>query len=210
MSTCRICEKRRSERYCPGVRGDICARCCGEEREQTIDCPLECQYLREARRYEKLPEVNPDDVPNLDIRVTEEFLHRNEHLLVRASKSLLDAALATPSVVDTDVREAMESMIRTQRTLESGLIYETRPNNPYAGAVQQQVQGDIQEFRRALAERTGVHSVRDKDVLGVLVFLQRLEYHHNNGRRRSRAFLDFLRTSVGGEQQGRAQSLILP
>lgn len=210
MSTCQICEKRRSERYCPGVRGDICARCCGEEREQTIDCPLDCQYLREARRHEKLPEVNPDDVPNLDIRVTEEFLHRNEHLLVHTGKSLLDAALATPGVVDTDVREAMESMIRTQRTLESGLIYETRPNNQYAGAVQQHVQGDIQEFRRALAERTGVHSVRDKDVLGVLVFLQRLEYHHNNGRRRSRAFLDFLRTSIGDDQRGQAQSLILP
>ena len=35
--------------------------------------------------------------------------------------------------------------------------------------------------------------LRDADVLGVLVFLERLELQHNNGRRRGRAFLDFLR-----------------
>ena len=34
---------------------------------------------------------------------------------------------------------------------------------------------------------------RDADVLGLLVFLQRLELDRNNGRRRGRAFLDALR-----------------
>ena len=37
-----------------------------------------------------------------------------------------------------------------------------------------------------------MHTVRDADVLGVLVFLQRLEMRYNNGRRRGRAFRDFL------------------
>ena len=35
-------------------------------------------------------------------------------------------------------------------------------------------------------------SIRDSAILGVLAFLQRLEYTNNNGRKRSRAFLDFL------------------
>jgi hypothetical protein len=35
---------------------------------------------------------------------------------------------------------------------------------------------------------------RDTDVLAVLAFLQRLEIDRNNGRKRGRAFIDFLRT----------------
>ena len=210
MSICQICEKRRAQRYCLGVRGNVCPRCCGEEREVTVDCPLECEFLREARRREKGPEVNPDEIPNRDIRVTEQFLRDNEPLLARISQGVYDATLSAPGIVDSDIREALESMIRTHLTLESGLIYETRPNNPYAGVIQQTVQAGIEEFRREYGERTGVHTIRDKDVLGILVFLQRLEYNQSNGRRRGRAFLDFLRTNLLAEQQSDANSLVVP
>jgi len=39
-----------------------------------------------------------------------------------------------------------------------------------------------------------METLRDADVLGTLVFLERLQIQHNNRRRRGRAFLDFLRT----------------
>ena len=42
---------RRPKRFCPGVRGDICTICCGTEREITVDCPLDCVYLREAHQH---------------------------------------------------------------------------------------------------------------------------------------------------------------
>ena len=38
-----------------------------------------------------------------------------------------------------------------------------------------------------------METVRDTDVLGVLVMLQRMEFARNNGRARGRAFIDFLR-----------------
>jgi hypothetical protein len=44
---------RKEKRFCPAVHGRICAQCCGEEREVTIDCPSECAYLRQAREHEK-------------------------------------------------------------------------------------------------------------------------------------------------------------
>ncbi len=210
MNPCQICEKRRPERHCPALRDDICARCCGEEREHSIECPLECPHLQEAHRYEKLPEIDPSRVPYRDIRITDEFLDQNEAFIAYVMRHLLAAALETPGVVDTDVREALESMIRTQLTLESGLIYETRPTNPYAAAIQQRLRAEIERFRRLVAERSGVHSVRDKDVLGVLVFLQRLEYRHNNGRRRGRAFLGFLRSCISEAGLSQQQSLIVP
>ena len=195
MSACTLCEKRRPQRWCPGVREEICARCCGEEREVTINCPFECEYLQEARRREKPPNRDPRTLPNADIRVTEQFLEENEWLLAQVSRLLLTAATESSGVVDDDVQEALEAMIKTLRTRESGLIYETRPNNPYAGVIQQRVQAGIEEVRRQEAKSTGVHTIRDKGVLGVLVFLQQLAFRVNNGRRRGRAFLDFVRTN---------------
>ncbi len=160
----------------------------------TVDCPLDCEYLREARRHEKPPELSEKDIPHNDIEITERFLEENEVPLAYVSRSLVQAALQTPGAVDLDVREALESMIKTQRTLDSGLIYTSRPNNPLAAAIQQQVQADIEEFRKEATQETGLTTVRDKDLLGTLVFLARMELSYNNGRRRGRACLDFLKS----------------
>jgi hypothetical protein len=106
----------------------------------------------------------------------------------------LAGAMEKERAVDFDAREALDALIRTYRTLESGLIYETKPQNPYAAAIQQAMQESVAELRTELEKETGMHSLRDAEVLGTLVFLQRLELQHNNGRRRGRAFFDFLRS----------------
>ncbi len=106
----------------------------------------------------------------------------------------LARALEREKAVDLDAREAIESLVKTYRTLQSGLIYETRPQNPYAAGIQERMTQAIEELRKAMAEDAGIETLRDKDVLATLVFLQRLEIQHNNGRTRGRAFFDFLRT----------------
>src|SRR5215212_6262711 len=67
---CAICETRRPRRFCPGVRGDICSVCCGTEREVTVDCPFECEYLQQSRHHEKPAPLDSPALPNQDIRVT--------------------------------------------------------------------------------------------------------------------------------------------
>src|ERR1700680_2474622 len=104
--TCKICETRRARRRCPAVHGEICALCCGREREMTLDCPLDCEYLREARKHERPIEVNPDEFPNRDIRTPETFLPDPEPLLLAIARAVLDAAFSTPGAVDNDLREA--------------------------------------------------------------------------------------------------------
>jgi hypothetical protein len=190
---CEICETRRPRRYCPGVRGDICAICCGTHREETVDCPLDCEYLQDARRHEKPPDVDPEKLPNPDVRVTEDFLREHEELFVFAGRALFDAAAATPGAVDQDIRLALDALTRTYRTMESGLIYESRPSDLVAAAIQQRFRQTMEQFQQQLRQRLGMETLRDSDMLGVLVFLQRLEFSHNNGRKRGRAFLDFLR-----------------
>jgi hypothetical protein len=189
---CKICETRKPRRHCPGVNGEICSLCCGNEREVTISCPLECPYLVEARLHEKPPVLNPDDIPNQDVQVTEQFLREHESLLVFLSARLVEVSLGAAGAVDSDVREALQSLIRTYRTLQSGLYYETRPANLIAAGIHARMQDPVEALRKQLAEKSAT-PVRDAEVLGTLVFLERVELNQNNGRPRGRAFLDYLR-----------------
>jgi len=189
---CKLCGKRPARRYCPGVAGDICAVCCGTERENTVDCPFDCEHLQAARLHERPAQMTAGEFPNRDIRVSQEFVEEREPLLMWLTLAL-KRAMDSGHAVDGDAREALDALIRTYRTLESGLIYETKPQNPYAAAIQEAIQGAIEEIRQRLTKETGMNTLRDADLLGILVFLQRMEIQHNNGRRRGRAFLDFLR-----------------
>jgi hypothetical protein len=208
---CVLCQLRRPRRACPGVGGDICSLCCGTEREQTVNCPLDCPYLREARSHEKPSPIDPKELPNHDIAVDEPFLQRNEILLAALMHAVAEAGLGTAGAVDSDVREALDSLVRTYRTRESGLYYETRPSNLIAAAVLERIQNSIEEFRQALAKRSGMETLRDTDILGVLVFLENVEYQIDNGRKRGRAFLDMLREqSSAPATDAPGSSLVLP
>jgi hypothetical protein len=188
---CAICQTRKPRRYCPGVRGDICPICCGTEREMTVDCPFECPFLQESRGREKRPILNPDEFPNQDVRITDRFLSEREPLLMFMSGLLASASMQVRAI-DNDIREALDGLIRTYRTLQSGLVYDSVPPNPLAAHIFTEVRRNVDAFRERVAEQQGVHTIRDTDVLGILVFLQRLELQHNNGRRKGRAFLQFL------------------
>jgi hypothetical protein len=192
---CVICEERKPRRYCPGVRGEICTICCGTERENTVDCPFDCVYLREARAREKPNEFDASaaaSIPFSDIRVPDGFLRQHENVSRLVADAVVEAVFATPGAIDYDLREALEALIRTYKTLQSGLVYETRPSNPLAANIYQRVQAQVDEGRKQIASKTGV-SVRDTEVMGVLLIMQRQEYRHNNGRKRGRAYIDTLR-----------------
>src|SRR5437879_1157864 len=163
---CKICDTRRPRRFCPAVEGQICSLCCGREREMTLDCPLDCEYLQEARKHDRPAPVNPDRFPNQDIRVTETFLRENEPLLLAVGRAVLTSALETPGAVDYDVREALAALIRTYRTLESGLYYETRPESSVAAELSRRIQSTTAEFRQTETDRLQINKIRDTDVLG--------------------------------------------
>ncbi len=189
---CKICGKRRARRHCPAVHGDICAICCGTEREVSLSCPLECEYLQEAHRREKPVPIDDTQIPDPDIAVTEEFLRDHEELLLFCMVSLVEAALRISSATDADALEALDALIKTYRTTESGLLYETRPVNTIAAAVQRAFSASLEDYQKIRAERENL-SYRNAEILGVLVFLRRLGQGNQNGRPRGRMYLDLLR-----------------
>ena len=98
--SCPLCRLRRPRRFCPGVEKDICALCCGTEREVTVDCPLDCEYLLEARKHEKLAPLDPERIPNRDIRVSEGFLEEHEPLAAFLGGAVANAAFTVQGAAD--------------------------------------------------------------------------------------------------------------
>lgn len=205
--TCAICNTRRPRRACPGVGGDICTICCATEREVTVKCPFECVYLQQAREREPRPEIDPTKIPNADLRVTDDTLRRNEPLLVLLTMAVSKAGLTAEGAYDSDLLEAIEAAVKTRRTLESGLVYESRPDNPIAARLFATIQEEVQ----SALDRAAKHNIaiRDSDVLAVLVFLQRLGIANTNGRPKGRAFLNYLRRYFPLEESSSSRSPII-
>jgi len=159
-----------------------------------VHCPLDCEYLEEARKHEVPAIADGSTFPNADIPVTEQFLRSHEPLLLWMSVEVMRAAIETPGAVDNDLKDALEALVKTYRTLQSGLVYESRPPNALAAALYGRVLASVDEFRKLNRQSSGMQTARDVEVLGILAFLQRMEIQQNNGRRLGRAFVDFLRT----------------
>lgn len=163
----------------------------------TLSCPFDCQYLIEARTYEKFEKLDPATLPNLDIRVTDEFLNKNDNLIMMLSQQLLVGALGNENTIDTDIHDAIEGMVKTYRTRQSGLVYDSLSENKIAAHIQQALMEALEQIDTRLKEKTGSYGLRDADVLGSFVFLQRIALSWNNKRPRGRAFFSFLLAKHG-------------
>lgn len=195
MSSCAICESRKEKRFCPAVHGRICPRCCGEQREVTLDCPSECVYLQQAREHENTRPISDLDQAELfpKVEVPESFLYEQEHLIVGLSYALAKSARADCAIRDIDLIGALTSLAQSYETLSiSGLIYETPLTNLSHQAIAAEVQKMVKEYREAEQKHMGYSRLRDSDVLRALVFLLRMGMARTSGRPKSHAFVDFL------------------
>lgn len=193
--SCAICEKRKEKRFCPAVHGRICAQCCGEQREVTLDCPSDCPYLRQAREHEKPRALEGLDGIELfpQIEIGDQFLYEHEHLLIGLSFALARSVRNDRTLTDNDLLAALTAIAKTYDTLvSSGLHYET----PLAGTSKQAVAAEVQkilkEYRETEMKNLGYSRLRDSDILRGLVFLVRMGHARTSGRPKARAFAEFV------------------
>jgi hypothetical protein len=192
---CAICEIRKEKRFCPAVHGRICPQCCGEQREVTLDCPSDCQYLIQARQHEKPRATDQIDPKGLflQIEVSDQFMYEKEHLLMGLTYALAKAARADRSLHDQDLISALSALAtHYERRVNSGLHYE----QPLTGESQRRAAAEVEtmvkEYREAEQKHLGYSTLRDSEVLKALVFLVRLAHRRTSGRPKSRAFVEFL------------------
>ena len=145
---CPICAKRRGKRHCPGVARSrwaaktetICAQCCGEQRELTIDCPLDCPYLVAAHRYEaerparaapvhgEPVQGEPAELAFPQVALDHDFLDEHQQFIAALALFFCRFAAEQKDVRDADLLAALDSLARGYQTLESGLYYEQPPD----------------------------------------------------------------------------------
>ena len=129
---CKSARKERARRYCPGVqRRDLPRRAAARSAKTPSIARRTASICRPPACHEEPAPITAEDLPNKDIRLTEDFVREHEYLVMWLALALT-RVMEQERAVDSDAREAMDALIRTYRTRESGLIYETRPQNPYA------------------------------------------------------------------------------
>ncbi len=193
--SCAICETRKEKRFCPAVHGQICAQCCGTEREVRFDCPSNCPYLIQARVHEKPRSMEELDQAALfpEIAIPEDFLYRHQHLLGGLAFTLAKAASGDRLLNDNDLLGALSSLIKSwQRLANSGLIYEESLHSGAQQLVVNDLRNSIEQFRQVESKHLGHSTLKDRDVVTALVFLLRTAAMRASGRPRSRAFIFFL------------------
>ncbi|MBI3935125.1 MAG: hypothetical protein HY316_10580 [Acidobacteria bacterium] len=194
---CAICHKRKPKRQCPGIHGAICPQCCGTEREVSVDCPLDCTYLRESRRHDAEKLTALPEMPYKDVEVPDRFLHEQEQMIGAISVRLLRHHIENPRVTDQEILEGLEKLIQTYQTQQSGIYYDSLPEGGPAVGVYREIKTFFEEIEKQAHQQgtiaPGFTAIKEGDVIRALVFLYRLATVHFNHRPRGRAFLSFLR-----------------
>ena len=214
---CAICETRKEKRFCPATHGRICPVCCGTEREVSLDCPLDCPYLLEARKHEPPREVEEIlDHESLfpQVELQRELVYNREPLLAGLSYTLAQATRRDRELRDRDLTAALTALAKSYETLAgSGLVVENRTANPVQQGLVEELQKMIAGYRDLEKQQMGYSGLKDSELLQVLVFLVRLALARANGRPRSRSFISFLQAQFADKGDIKAEEpskLILP
>jgi hypothetical protein len=212
-SLCPICAKRRPERFCPAKGEKICAPCCGKEREVTLDCPPDCNYLIAAHRYEqehRKPLVE-SEIPFPGVEFSSRVIYDRESFLSGVAYTISQFAVTHSELTDQQVLSAVIALGETYRTLASGIYYEKPPAIQPAASLYRAMADFIQDYKKKESERVGFSTLKDSEIFYSLVFLARLIRNWTNGRPRARIYVEFLRSQA--PQQGRqpeASRIIAP
>ena len=191
---CPICGKRKAVRHCPAKGEQICAVCCGTEREVTIRCPVDCAYLAAAHRYEdEHKRAVPADTPFLEERLPQDVRYTQQQLISLLAFHIAKFASGETSASDTDVLAALAALAGTYKTLQSGLLYERVPEIPVQRELYLVLTQVLGELRKKAAESGNSGAVKEVSVFYVALFLYRMGLLGSNGRPRSRRFIEFLR-----------------
>jgi len=206
---CAICQNRKEKRVCPALAARICAPCCGEQREVTLDCPADCAYLQQARQNEQprtAQELQNEEMFR-NVAVPPQFRYQFEPLIAGLLFTLARLASAHKSWRDRDVISAVTDIARDrERQLRSGLIYQEASPSPITEMLRVEFERMIADYRKLEAQKLSATALKDSDILSALVLLVRLAQNNTNGRPRSGRFLDGLLAQFPTASNDAAQS----
>ena len=212
--TCPLCQARKAKRFCPAKQAQICPVCCGQKREVEIDCPSDCVYLHSGREYERARRARQGEGEQLTARLWDRsFQARNSELLTGLWMTIHESRSQSPDLVDGDVREVLERLARTYRTLEGGIYYDHVPDT----LTQKALYGSLKSLldKRRKPEDLSASTPKTGDVLDCLQMTLEMANLSDSSRPRSREFLDRLSAMASQSTKERppledAPKIVLP
>ncbi len=121
--SCLLCSKKKATRLCPVYNSLICSQCCGTKRRRTISCPDNCSYLIAGRTYA----ARRLAVVQAQTKFQEQFAE----VIRTIEKALVEIRrLRFRDLIDSEVKEGLDLVIKTNETLAKGIIYEYKTVDP--------------------------------------------------------------------------------
>ena len=210
--TCPICQKRKAKRFCPAKGENICSVCCGTDREVSIDCPSDCSFLMASRAYDRERterEFDWSKLPFAEVKIPPSFARDHLPMLNTLSFTISRYAQENRPLVDSDAVAALQALAESYRTLSTGIYYEKPPDYIVQRGLYDALKNALEEFKKAEAQRTGLGGTRDSEIRDTLIFFTQLGVRYSNGRPKSRAYLDLLRSQFKPETLGRPESNLI-
>jgi hypothetical protein len=138
------------------------------------------------------------------------FLYRHTPVLNMVSLAIHEERVTAPWLLDTDVIEVLKDLVKTMKTLSSGIYYESLPEIAVQISLfhrlKQLLDGFMQPQPQGLEE-----SLKISDVIDLLNFLTLTATVNSNSRPRSRQYLDLLNSMAEqAAPEKRAGNLIVP
>lgn len=175
-----------------------------------IDCPESCEYLKTGRERESEQEYRRF-LRNADEPARERYfrvLSRLEEVVVYLEILIAEERRAVRDLADTELLQALDLLIATLRTEDSGVLYERTSENLR-----------VESLRRALAEE--LHSLRYpqqpdherlhlKDAIECLALLRSMAASHIEAGAAPMSYVDFLARNMPRLRKGaQAESRII-
>ena len=207
MAKCPLCSQRSGKRFCPAKGVKICPTCCGTKREIEIECPSDCAYLKQGRRYESNQNPIAPATPHREF--SQQFRHRYASVITTLAQVILEERVGNSSLLDSDVREALEALKATTRTLSAGIYYETLPES---GAAPMSVYRGLKSMIDEMMKPQGpTHdALRASEAPDVVDFIAVSLDLHSGGRPKSRRYLDWLSSVAPAPVKHESGHLIVP
>lgn len=212
---CILCEKRKAKRSCPAKETQICPQCCGEKRVLEIECPESCEYLkagreREAADYQKRLQSMDPTARQKHRQILFDYQNVIAHLEFAISRQ----RILSRDLSDKDVVQAVDSLLETYKTEDSGLLYERTEENLRIESLRRRLREIVESFRNPGGEEAkGIVDPKNTRLqlgaaIDCLKFIRALAAAYLEDRNSGSGYVDFLARIIPREES--QKSIIVP
>jgi hypothetical protein len=144
-----------------------------------------------GRAYEGDKRIPDPQLAALVQGYDQSFIYRHTPILNTVCLAIYEERAVSPWLVDTDVIEVFRDLVKTMKTLSSGIYYESLPEGTVQASLFRRLKQLFDGFMQPQPARLE-QSLQVADAIDVLNFLTYVATVNSNSRPRSRQYLDLL------------------